>query len=382
MLASARAKCRLSCDNSDERKPMRVLLVINSLILAGAESLTKELALNFHGRGIEVAVYVLKPLAISFEGELRQAGVTIHTLAGAEIYSPRHIAALAARMEGMDVVHSVLFPASLWVAMAAGKLARKPALITSEGATHNRRRAFPGGRMLDRWIYKRYQAFACDSTAIRDSLSEWLPQVAPRASVIPNPVTLERFQQAAAAERRALVGDSPGPIVMFTARFESAKDHPTLLRAMALVPEAHLLLAGDGPLRSRMESLARELGLTERVHFLGTRADIPALLKAADVYVQSSNFEGFGIAALEAMAAGLPVIASDVPGLRELVGGAGLLFPRGDHAALGRHLQSLIDSPQLRAQIAENCRRRAQEFSLERTADAYLALYDSLLKRA
>ncbi|MGH9669124.1 MAG: glycosyltransferase, partial [Terriglobales bacterium] len=133
-------------------------------------------------------------------------------------------------------------------------------------------------------------------------------------------------------------------------------------------------------LRPSLEALAASLGIWERVHFLGRRADVPQLLKLADVYVHSSHWEGFGIAAVEAMAAGLPVIASDVPGLSQVVGSAGLLFPRGDADCLAGHISSVLASESLRRQLSQAGRERARSFSIEQSVEAYINLYRSVVE--
>jgi glycosyltransferase involved in cell wall biosynthesis len=150
------------------------------------------------------------------------------------------------------------------------------------------------------------------------------------------------------------------------------------LRALAQVPQAQLLLVGDGELRTQLEAMARSLCITDRVVFLGRRTDVAGVLKASDVYVHSTHSDGFGIAACEAMAAGLPVIASDVPGLAELVRGAGVLFPVGDDHALARELTAVLSSPQRWREMSAASQQRAKCFSIEKTVDAYVEMYESV----
>jgi glycosyltransferase involved in cell wall biosynthesis len=156
------------------------------------------------------------------------------------------------------------------------------------------------------------------------------------------------------------------------------------LRALTTIPNVQLLLVGDGILRPSLEKLARSLGVAERVTFFGRRKDVAQILKASDIYIHSATFDGFGIAACEAMAAGLPVIASDVPGLADVVRGAGILFPAGDHAALARKIRDLMVSSERRREMSEASQKRAQSFGIDRTVDGYLAMYESVLhtKRA
>jgi glycosyltransferase involved in cell wall biosynthesis len=277
------------------------------------------------------------------------------------------------------VVQAVLFPATLHAAAAAALVNDRPRLVTSEQNTTNRRRKSIL-RPLDQWMYSRFDAIPCASRAIEESLVEWLPEIAGRASVIPNAIDLGRFQNAPALARSVIGVPDNVPAIIFVARFEEQKDHETLLRSLLRLNDAHLILAGDGPLRSSVEKLASFLGIRARVHFLGRRPDVPSLLKAADVYVQSSHWEGFGIAAVEAMAAGLPVIASDVPGLADVVRDAGLLLPPGDFAALGEAIRSVLESQGLRHELEKKSRQRAQQFSIQKCASGYLALYEAVLR--
>ena len=201
-------------------------------------------------------------------------------------------------------------------------------------------------------MYRQYSAIACPSQAIADSLAQWAPQVRERICVIPNAIAIERFAAASAADKGQIVREGDPPVILFTARLQPQKDHVTLFHALKQIGGAHLLLAGDGELRPRLMRLAQELGLSSRIHFLGRRDDIPQLLKMADVYAHSSHSEGFGIAALEAMAAGVPVVVSNLPGLAEVVGQAGILVPPGDSEAMANALKQVLGEAFIRGTAA------------------------------
>jgi glycosyltransferase involved in cell wall biosynthesis len=356
---------------------MRVLHVINSLPLAGAEILLRDLVPHLRRRDVESSVAVLKWLDSPLERGLQDEGVPFPPTPGYGIYSSRHVARLARLIGGYDLVHAHLFPAQMWVALAA-KIAKAPPLVTSEQSTSNRRRR-TWLRPADAWMFSRYAAVVCPSHGVADSLTQWVPRVANKVRIVPNGVDLGRFRDARALSKEELGVPPDAAIAIFVARFDAAKDHATLVQAVAKIPRTHLLLVGDGPLRGRCEQLVTSLHLHDRVHFLGWRTDVASLLKSADVYVHSSHFEGFGIAALEAMAGGLPVIASDVPGLAELVGGAGVLVPSGDSEAFAREISAVTCSPELARSIAERCRQRALGLGIEGTADAFAQMYRAVL---
>ncbi len=329
-------------------------------------------------RGLISSVMVLKHLDSPLENALREEGFPFLPSRGSEIYSPLHVWSLAGHMSSFDVVHSYLFPAQLWVVAAAKLAAKHVPLVTTEQSTQNRRRR-RWARSLDSWMYGNYAAIACNSEATSQNLLDWIPDVADRVSIIYNGVPLQRFRSALPANKHEIMGGSNQRfVIMFVARFDPAKDHPTLLRAMRKVPNAELLLVGDGDLRLQMQRLSMELGIADRVHFLGRRPDIPQLLKMADLYVHASNYEGFGIAAVEAMSAGLPVVASDVPGLGEIVKGAGMLVPPGDDEALAKAINDVLESPTLREQLAAASQQRAADFSIERTVDAFIETYKAV----
>jgi glycosyltransferase involved in cell wall biosynthesis len=125
--------------------------------------------------------------------------------------------------------------------------------------------------------------------------------------------------------------------------------------------------------------MAETLTIRKRVTFLGLRNDVASILKASDIYVHSTHSDGFGIAACEAMAAGLPVVASNVPGLAQVVEGAGVCFPPENHVALAHCLSELIASPKLRHEMSQASIQRARQFSIEHTVDEYVQLYESVL---
>ena len=200
---------------------------------------------------------------------------------------------------------------------------------------------------------------------------------AERSVVIRNAVDVR------AAPSRARSGDPPVQVVS-VGRLAAPKDFSTLVAAMARLPEgrAHLRVFGDGPLRSELEAQTRALGIDGAVEFAGEVPDARPHLEDADVFVLASLSEGMPVSVLEAMAAGLPVVASAVDGLEEVVvdGKTGFLTPPGDAAALAARLGQLVDDPSLRSAFGEAGRARAEEyFSLPAWRDAHFSLYRSLL---
>jgi glycosyltransferase involved in cell wall biosynthesis len=198
-----------------------------------------------------------------------------------------------------------------------------------------------------------------------------------RAKVIPNAVDVSVVPTGPRAAAEPVEIASVG-------RLAAPKDFSTLLSALALLPRGRVRLTvlGDGPLRPELERKVAELGLADDVVLTGEVADVRRYLDRADVFALSSTSEGMPISVLEAMAAGLPVVASAVGGLHEIVvdGATGFLVPASQPAALAEALGRLVEDAQLRARLGAAGRQRAEdEFSLERWRAAHLDLYASLL---
>ncbi len=356
---------------------MRVLQVIDSLGMGGAEALLRDMVPLFRTKDIECDIAVLRQSPNSLESLVQAAGVAIHGTGIENLYSPRQIFPLAKLMQKYDIIHVHLFPAQLWAALASMYLKPSVPMVTTEHSPWNRRRRW-WLRPLDTWIYSRYQRIACISATTEEELVHWCPETAMKTTLIPNGIPVETYETAPPTELPCVPHDVPR--LIFVGRFEAPKDHPTILRALAAVHNAHLVFVGDGPLRSPIEDMSRSLGVADRVTFLGWRNDIPGLLRASDIYIHSTSFDGFGIAACEAMAAGLPVLASNVPGLAQVVEGVGILFPAGDDKALANELMALIASPERQRQMRSAGHRRAREFSIERTLGSCIAMYRSVLQ--
>lgn len=185
---------------------------------------------------------------------------------------------------------------------------------------------------------------------------------------------------------RASPGGNSTVRITMVARFAVPKDHRLLLQALAGLKGMpwELELIGDGPLQKAMEHEAGRLGLHERVCFLGARKDVAQRLAQAQMFVLASNYEGFPVSLLEAMRAGLPVIASNVGGVPEAVvdGETGFLIPKGDVEALRDRLVRLIQDPELRIKMGAAGRARYEaHFTLEQMLEKTLVVYEKVLKR-
>jgi glycosyltransferase involved in cell wall biosynthesis len=352
--------------------------LIDSLVQAGAEALVKDMVPRMRSAGLEVSVAVLKELDSPFEQVLRENNITfLHTAPGG-IYSPTHVLSLSRHIHKFDVIQTYLFPAQLFAPLAVMLAGSRVPLVLSEQTTHHRRKK-KWLHPLERWMYSRYAAVACASDAIAASLREWIPSIDSKITVIQNGIDVQKFQHAKPASRISVGISNRNCILLYVASLQPRKDHINLLHAMAHISDADLVLVGDGELRARLERLAETLGIARRVHFLGCREDVAELLKMADIYVHPPAFEGFGIAALEAMAAGKPIVATNVPGLAQVVSGVAVLVPPSDPATLAAQVSALVKSRENQERLGNAATQRAPIFSIERTVSAYIDLYRSLV---
>lgn len=227
-----------------------------------------------------------------------------------------------------------------------------------QGAAHHLAKVcLPGAR-----------AVICNSRYTRDSVQRAYNLPDERLHVVYNPVEPRVIAQSRAEARAELGFAADQPLIGHVGGMIETRDQASLLRAFHGVrqryPSAGLVLLGDGPLRRQLESLATELGLADAVRFVGYTDRVGAYLQAMDVYVNPTLDEGFGIAVVEAMFAGIPVVLANRGAHPELVQNdeSGVLYPGGDVPALRRCLEQLIADPECRRCIAERGRERAQMF--------------------
>lgn len=243
---------------------------------------------------------------------------------------------------------------------------------------------------LERVLARRTDVLVAVSPEVRDELVDLGVGRERQYRVIPlgpelGPLLAVGGPGGPAGTLRASLGLGPDvPLVGTVGRLVPVKDHATLFAAIAAVPGAHLAVLGDGELRATLERLARQLGIAERTHFTGWWLDVPAALADLDVVALSSRNEGTPVALIEALAAGRPVVATDVGGVRHVVqdGETGRLCPAGVPAALAGLLERALAEPESSARMALEGRRRVTErFGSARVLADHLGLYRELLGR-
>jgi len=264
----------------------------------------------------------------------------------------------------------------------AGRSMRIPTIFTAHGWAFSEGTA-PRARRLYTWMEKA----VAPATFLVISVSDYDRQLALTNGVLPKEkiVTVHNGMPDVPVSRRSNPAVDPVRIAM-VARMELPKDHAALLRALSTLatehPNLQLDFVGDGPLRPSVEAAAASFGVSDRVRFLGFQRDVSGPLAEAQIFVLLSRHEGFPRSIVEAMRAGLPVVASDVGGIREAVvdGETGFLVPRGAHDRLCRNLSRLAGDAALRGTLGANGRRRYEaHFTFETMLTRTLQTYERLL---
>jgi glycosyltransferase involved in cell wall biosynthesis len=362
-------------------------ILTRSDLIGGVQVHVRDLAVSMAQRGHEPAVLV--GAGGPFLDSLRAAGVPtfpLQHLAAAinPVRDTRAIAEIHSILKRWrpDFVSTHSSKAGVLGRMAARALGI-PVVFTAHGWAFT-----PGVPGRQAWLYRAIERAAAPLANRIITVSEFDRQLAiARLSQSPaRIVTVHNGMPDVGASFRADPGRSPVRLIMI-ARFEPQKDHSTLLEALAQLTHLSwtLDLVGDGPLLPQVQATSRVLGIGERIRFWGQRGDVPERLADAQVALLITNWEGFPRSILEAMRAGLPVIASEAGGSSESVqhGTTGFIVPKGGTAELKSRLEDLITSPELRVRLGKHGRARyEQEFTLSHTIDKTLRVYQELVAEA
>lgn len=360
---------------------MKVLQIINSLATGGAEKLLLESIPICVEQGIEVHLLLLDGSSQPFLEELKAKNCcAIHLLGTGSVYNPLHIFKISTFLNQYDVVHVHIFPSLYWAAFAKMLSFSKVKMVYTEHSTSNKRRGSFLFKLIDKIVYRQYNKIIAITPQVLQNLESHLRfKHKNRFEVIGNGLNLNKIKEAQPYPKSDFFEDTEAKIMIQVARFFEPKDHKTLIRALTHLPEnVKLLLVGDGDLKTEAETLVGELQLHKRVQFLGVRTDVLALLKTADVIVLSSKHEGLSLSCIEGMASGKPFVASDVPGLNDVVANAGILFPLGDEKALAATISKLLSDTNYYQQTVISCQYKANAFDIYKMVDSYIHLYRNL----
>ena len=348
---------------------MKILHVITSLEIGGAQRLLSDL-LPLQAKTEVVTLLVYERKENDFTRKIEEAGIKILSLEEHNFHNPSVVLKMRKIFKDYDVVHAHLFPTIWWASLAARGLKLK--MVYTEHSTSNSRRGKWYLRPIEQFMYGRYDKIISISQQTKDALCSWLRVNDDRFVVICNGVDTARF----ASVKKPLI---PKSLIMVS-RFATSKDQETVIRAMKDIdPEATLRFVGDGENLEHCKQVAADLGLSDRVKFLGIRSDVAELVAESYIGIQSSNWEGFGLTAVEIMACCKPVIATNVDGLKQVVEGAGEVFQLGKANELADRVNVLLKDETYYQRCAEACRKRAAQYDISVMSEGYLNVYKSIV---
>lgn len=266
----------------------------------------------------------------------------------------------------------------------AGVLAKVPVKISTFQNVYD----FPRKPKLHRSILNYILSFCSDvlvacSNAVASDMIKYDKVRPHKIKVIYNGLNIDKFNSPYTRNEARKLLNLPGDeiIIGSVGRLDEQKGHHYLIEASAKLKDHTLAIAGDGPLQEELKNQATRSNT--KVLFMGMMMpeEVPIFMRALDIFCFPSLWEGFGIAIAEAMAAGLPVIATDIAPLREVVGNAGIIVTPGDSTKLTKALKMLIDDPSLRDTLAQKAKDRAETFSIDNSVKAFEGLFESALSR-
>ncbi len=368
----------------------RVVLLTTNLAHGGAETQVAHLALGLRARGWEVSVISLLPLS-AFEKELVSSGVGVFSLAmqpGRPSLGGLVRMALLLRRLRPQVLHGHMFHANL-LARTIRAVCPVPVVVSTVHSLMDISRDSADPRLRD-WIYRVTDPLSevtiavCEAGAERSVSAKLAPRR--KLRVIYNGVDTERFHpdDELRGNVRAGLGTGDEFVWLAVGRLMWKKGYENMIEAFARQDKGLLLIAGEGEQEAELRSLTEKTGAN--VRFLGFRRDVPELMNAADAFLLSSVVEGLPLVLLEAGACGLPCVATDVGGVREIVldGSNGYVAPAGDPKELARRIASMMSlTAAERRQMGSIARQRAvTHFDLKAVAEHWDQLYRELLDTA
>lgn len=364
---------------------MKILHVIDDLSMGGGQNLLIGLAGIQQKRGNEVTVLALRECKDKVVTQkIEREGVKVEVLTNKiGLHNPLQIFLLIPWLKKYDIIHVHLFPALYWVGFANLLTLKCAKLVYTEHSTKNRRRSHPVLRRVDDFVYKHCynKIIACADKAL-ETFQQVYPGVK-HVCAINNGVDTKKYWEAEPYTKQELLGiPEDSFVVTMVARFMFMKRQDTIVEAISKLPgKFHACFVGsestdEGLLKVKKQ--AEDLNVSDRVHFLYIRPDVPRILKTSDVVMMSSEHEGLSLSSIEGMAAGKPFVATDVNGLREVVRGAGELFELYNSDQLTEILVRLESDKAYYEDMVSCCRQRAEDFDIQRMVDQYMKEYNQV----
>lgn len=365
---------------------MKILFISDLLAYGGASKLIYDLMQLLNDNANTCELLILTDKNSKYLDSLTELGIEVTVM-------PKSVSGHWARIKYIktfivdgeyDIIHANLFPVIYYVSFVKRFLGKKcPPIVMTEHSTDNKRRHKRHLRPLEKFVYKKYDHIISISDQADSQLRKWLSDEkdSSRYSVVENGIDVKRFKRAKGYLKEQLYSDYKNNdiLMIMVGSFTPQKNHEKMIEALSKLDDRYkLLLIGEGPLLSQIQEKVKKMKLEKRVLFLGFRKDIPEVMHTVDLIVIPSKWEGFGLIAAEAMACGIPIVASDVMGLSDVVADCGLKCDCNDVNSI---VQTIIKIQDVETQkrLVEKGIRRVEKYDIGRVASEYYEIYKAIV---
>lgn len=355
---------------------MRILHVINNLGSGGAEKLVFDLTKEIHQEQDITVLLLHKTPNTHYLKSLLAIGVKIIDLSNISnnrISLNKFIKLFKIiKYTKYDIINTHLFPSFYYIGILSIFL--KNNYILTEHCSYNERRKYFFLYPVEKFIYSRFKRIVCVSNNVLNSLESYLPTLKNKMCVIENGINILNNIKIKKLNKNKTI------TLTMTARFSKDKDHITVIKALKnLNFDFKMIFLGEGETKCNIEKYVINSNLNKKVEFKGFINNINDILSNTDIFILSSHGEGLPLSIIEAMMHGIPVVASNVVGIRDVVGSNGLLFNKEDSIDLSEKINTLFYNEELYTNLSKNSILRSNDFSIITTKNKYINIYNNCL---
>lgn len=357
---------------------MKILHITNALSSGGVTTLLLEI-LPFLAKEHEVSLLLLGKNTEKYLLDDKLKNIKVTFLNQKSFYSIKNIFKIRNMIKENDITHTHLFPTQYIVFLATLFLSKK--IITTEHNAWNNRRKYFIFKIIEKIIYKKYSKIIAVSEAAKKNLVNWI-KMEKKIVVIPNGIDLEKYKDGKNIRSELWDLKENEKLICMVARFSKQKDHKTLVKAIKLLPNSiKCIFVGIGETLEKTKEYVKENNLESRIKFLGYRNDVKNIFKSCDLSVLSTNFEGFGLVAIESMCAGTIMIGSNVDGLSEVLKYEEFMFEKGNEQELTQKIELFLYDEEKIKIGKEKIEKIIKEYLLEKMLEKYEYIYEELWRK-